>query len=111
MSDSDLINQMNVLETKMNLIIDLLYSVRTSTLDQLTAVTGIDLSYYANEHAKKYTTSRLFLERAREEYIPHFEYLETVKETNERYVTELINTEANRQVNNTNTQEQQNNFN
>lgn len=111
MTDADLINQMNVLETKMNLIIDLLYTVRTATLDQLTAVTNVDSSYYSNEHAKKYTTSRLFLERAREEYIPHFEYLETVKETNDRYVTELINSESNSLVNNTNTQEQQNNFN
>jgi hypothetical protein len=111
MSDSDLINQMNILETKMDLIIDLLYSVRSATLDQLTAVTNIDLSYYANEHAKKYTTSRLFLERAREEYISHFEYLETVRETNERYVTELISEETNRSVKNTSAQEQQNNFN
>ena len=106
MSDSDLINQMNILETKMNLIIDLLYSVRSATLDSLTAVTNVDTSYYTNEHARKYTTSRLFLERAREEYISHLEYLETVKETNERYVTELINEHENSVGNSTNTEVQ-----
>ena len=106
MSDSDLINQMNILENKLDLVIDLLYSIRTAALDPLTKVTNVDTSYYTNEHAKKYTTSRLFLERARKEYVSHLEYLETVKETNERYVTELINEEVTSLSNNTSTQEQ-----
>lgn len=106
MSDSDLINQMNILETKLDLVIDLLYSIRTATLDPLTKVTSIDTSYYTNEHSKKYTTSRLFLQKTREEYVPHFEYLDTVKDTNERYVTELVYTEIKNNNDNTSEQEQ-----
>lgn len=106
MSDSDLINQMNILENKLDLVIDLLYSIRTATLDPLTKVTSIDTSYYTNEHSKKYTTSRLFLQKTREEYVPHFEYLDTVKDTNERYVTELVYTDIQNSSNNTSTQEQ-----
>jgi hypothetical protein len=106
MSDSDLINQMNILENKLDLVIDLLYSIRTATLDPLTKVTSIDTSYYTNEHSKKYTTSRLFLQKTREEYVPHFEYLDTVKDTNERYVTELVYTDIQNNSNNTSTQEQ-----
>ena len=106
MSDSDLINQMNILENKLDLVIDLLYSIRTATLDPLTKVTSIDTSYYTNEHSKKYTTSRLFLQKTREEYVPHFEYLDTVKDTNERYVTELVYTDIQNNSNNTTTQEQ-----
>ena len=106
MSDSDLINQMNILENKLDLVIDLLYSIRTATLDPLTKVTSIDTSYYTNEHSKKYTTSRLFLQKTREEYVPHFEYLDTVKDTNERYVTELVYTEIKNNNDNTSEQEQ-----
>lgn len=106
MSDSDLIHQMNILETKLDLVIDLLYSVRTATLDPLTKVTNVDTSYYTNEHSKKYTTSRLFLQKTREEYVPHFEYLDTVKDTNERYVTELIHAETTNTNNSTNTEVQ-----
>ena len=106
MSDSDLINQMNILENKLDLVIDLLYSIRTATLDPLTKVTSIDTSYYTNEHSKKYTTSRLFLQKTREEYVPHFEYLDTVKDTHERYVTELVYTDIQNNSNNTTTQEQ-----
>ena len=106
MSDSDLINQMNILENKLDLVIDLLYSIRTAALDPLTKVTSIDTSYYTNEHSKKYTTSRLFLQKTREEYVPHFEYLDTVKDTNERYVTELVYTDIQNSSNNTSTQEQ-----
>ena len=106
MSDSDLINQMNILENKLDLVIDLLYSIRTATLDPLTKVTSIDTSYYTNEHSKKYTTSRLFLQKTREEYVSHFEYLDTVKDTNERYVTELVYTDIQNSSNNTSTQEQ-----
>ena len=106
MSDSDLINQMNILENKLDLVIDLLYSIRTATLDPLTKVTSIDTSYYTNEHSKKYTTSRLFLQKTREEYVPHFEYLDTVKDTNERYVTELVYTDIQNNSNNKTTQEQ-----
>ena len=97
---------MNILENKLDLVIDLLYSIRTATLDPLTKVTSIDTSYYTNEHSKKYTTSRLFLQKTREEYVPHFEYLDTVKDTNERYVTELVYTDIQNNSNNTTTQEQ-----
>lgn len=78
-------DKLEELEHKQNLIIDLLYTIRTGLLDKETAEKEIDTSFWMYRFSEVYPSMQKFKQLCQKTYMPHDDLMYKLTEISRKY--------------------------